>query len=487
MILIPLYCNAQPINSSEMNEETTLYPYLGLNNLYGYSDSLGNVVIAPQYENTGFFHNGIALVNREGEKDILINTDNEIIPISEKYEHLNFYLVGEETVVELTHYYINRWRFWDWEFLPDLNILGGNSPQKRLFDTEVSREKHTLILVERNEKLKVNKGERGDLGLHHRLYYLEDEIVWVDDELYRLENKKVRKIAKNIVKNLTSEAPHFIQKKGGFFQVIDKNGGLVYDKKFKLTLNLELTVNTKEVVIPTESVHPYKSMMGDFYRDKQKNIFLSPDFEKPFPKMIQEYTLSHAITAEDIIKKAQVISPLDSTDRFVLVLNFGKDIYVIDTAGNWHSPEENYKEIRVVSRAESKIIYPPHNYFIENPNLPDGWKIYSIVEFHNNNALLWVETRSENERLQGVWDLNTKEWLVKPKYYSINFWTYAAPYVGYQTKENGKWGFFDLEESRVHIEESYETIHGGYWGTQNNTSRPFFIDVKSRKEYRESQ
>ncbi|MBQ2928902.1 MAG: WG repeat-containing protein [Clostridia bacterium] len=48
------------------------------NNLHGYVDAMGNVVIAPQYDDGGLFQNGYAVVEKNGEY-LLINRENCVI------------------------------------------------------------------------------------------------------------------------------------------------------------------------------------------------------------------------------------------------------------------------------------------------------------------------------------------------------------------------------------------------------------------------
>ena len=85
---ICFYCLGQNLEM-EANTHKKLYPYLGTNNLYGYADLEGNVLIEPQYARAGFFQNNVAIVRMEGEKEKLINSNNQQIPIPLNYTNSN--------------------------------------------------------------------------------------------------------------------------------------------------------------------------------------------------------------------------------------------------------------------------------------------------------------------------------------------------------------------------------------------------------------
>src|SRR5690554_4287145 len=132
IFFIFIYCQGQAFQNMKEDNEQELYPYLGRNNLYGYADKDGNVIMKPQYDEVDFFYNGIAVVRKKGEKEILINKKNEVIPIPQEYDELYLYPTFDQVFIEVKKYTTNRLRFWQWEFLPGFHIIGGGSSDNRL-------------------------------------------------------------------------------------------------------------------------------------------------------------------------------------------------------------------------------------------------------------------------------------------------------------------------------------------------------------------
>ncbi len=484
-VLICFSCHGQNAEPLKSNNTKILYPYLGADDCYGYADSEGNILIEPQYDKAGFFYNGVAIVRRNGEQEKLINTNNQIVSIPIKYNELRIHPFSDYTFLELTETYHNRWRFWEWKFLPDFSFFG-TSARNRLFDTEVMREKRTLYWLEGQQEIQSKKGGLGAGDTYFYLSAVNKHTIQVDDAFYRIGHQKIKRMIKNVKTYKQLERNCYLQKKGGFFRIIDSTGALVTAQKFVPQLEVELEVAGRYFTLTIESYHPTYRKSADLYKDDQENTYVYPDLNKKFPKKINAYPFKDTITATEILKQAQSFVSIPESDRFLLVTNFGREVYVLDTDGNWKNPNESSDKITVVSQV-GNILWPTYPDVLGTPLLSEGWRVSSFRIFNKNENEFKISIRNNEESLQGVWDSNTQSWIMLPEYYWIADHPIRNRLVRFQIKKDGKWGIYDLESNTVHIPATYDYINKDGWVRlyENNDLKEFYLEIATRREFRD--
>ena len=481
---ICFYCLGQNLEM-EANTHKKLYPYLGANNLYGYADLEGNVLIEPQYARAGFFQNNVAIVRMEGEKEKLINSNNQQIPIPLNYNELKQHSFLAYTIIELTETYSNRWRFWEWQFLPDFSIMGSSS-RNRLFDTEVMREKRSLYWLEGNRKIDSKKGSKGNGETYFYLNQVDENKVQVDDKLYQIENGKIKLIVNNVKIGREVNEAYFLQKERSYFRIIDSSGKKISEQKLQPLLEIELEVEGTHYILSTESHYPSYHKSAHFYKDDKGYNYIYPDLMKKFPSKINSYNFQDSINAMEILDQAQTFVPIPNSDRFLLVLNRGKSVFAIDTAGNWQNPDENMAQIKVVTPS-GKSLWPAPSYELGTPLLPDGWNISSFRSLDKTKNWFKIHIKNEDQHLQGLWDTNTQTWIMPPINYQLGYSIYRNKFLSFQTEKNGKWGFYDLENQQVHISPTYKSVDGTGWVYHDDmgVSKRFYLDIENKKEFKE--
>src|SRR5690606_18574468 len=77
-----------------------------------------------------------------------------------------FYSLNDYTLVEVHRDYTNRWRFWEWDFLPGFSVTGVTR-DNRLFDTKVSRRKKILYLLNDIQPRKIFSSRETIECFHH--------------------------------------------------------------------------------------------------------------------------------------------------------------------------------------------------------------------------------------------------------------------------------------------------------------------------------
>lgn len=486
-IVVCTACQAQPTKSTEMNDnkaKDALYPYLGADGRYGYADKDMQVVIPPQYSSAEFFDsNGLAVVQDEGGKYGVINNDNQLLVPFVK-ERFRLFSVGDQTLIETSVHYTNSLRFWEWQFWPGFSLTG-SSTDKRLFDTQVLREKVTLRWLEKNRILKTRRGPAHTSYLRFRIRNLSENKVLIDNDLYKIESSGATKLASNIEEVVDQR--QLLQSGSKGYRLVDIDGKSRRKTWLKPITELDLEINGQPdtLVIKKQDNYGLHSK-GDFYRDRKNNTVVSTAFDKVFPTIIDEYTHSDTLSARDILDKSRYIAPIPGTDRFMIVLNDLKTLTALDTNGHWHPAAAHYEDFRLMTTSRTHILWPPVTYFLNKKDVPAGWEAHQVAEF-DGNELYKISIRRDKIRLQGIWDNSRKAWVLEPEYATLNPLGYAGRFISFRRMEGGKWGIYDLTEQRVHISETYLSITpGGMVQLARGDQRlTFYLDVETRREFRD--
>lgn len=486
-IMLCQSCFGKHTTQMEQDATKTLFPYLDIDGRYGYADSTGNIWIEPQYDRADFFHNGVAVVRRKGEKDMLINTDNQPVAIPIKYTALRLLPFQGYTFIELTEEYTNHLRFWEWQFLPDFSFFGTPS-RNRLFDTEVLREKRSLYWLEGQYRIQSKKGGKGKGNTYYAVRPVAENRVQVDDKFYQMEPSTMKRIAKGVVTHKFVEDSYYLQKKGKSLQVVDSTGKRVMPIKLQSITELTLDVDGVPLVLPIEAKQPFYYKLADFYEDESGNSYVHPDLSKPFPRHIKPYPFQDSITAAEILKKAQAVAAVPESDQFLLTLDFGDRVFALDTAGNWQNPNAIIGKITVVSRSGS-ILWPGYESVLGSLTLPDSAKVTSFHPFeqHSNWYMVRIQ-QGEEQRLTGVWDKEAASWLMSPQYYETSYSIFQHRFLTFKIRKDGKWGVYDLINRKVHIPAIYDFIDGEGWAyLYDETPKGFYLNMATRQEFREKK
>lgn len=488
LMIFCIVCKAQIMENTTPDSERTLYPYLGANNQYGYADAKGKVVIEPQYTSVNFFYNGLAVVRINGGQEQIINTHNEVVPLPVHYDEVRIHAVAHYAFVETTEYYDNRWRFWEWRFLPGFSIIGGGSSDSRLFDTKVAREKRTLYWWEAGELMATKRGRRSAGETYYFLRDVGGGVVQIDDELYELEGSKVKRLARNIEPYKMVDGNLLMRKTNRGYRIVDNRNNDVLKRTFKPRSEQVLDVADSTFVMKTENMGIRRKPI-EWYVDNENQVFVYPDFSKPFPTRIHANTWSEDASSLGILTKTQQIASIPHTDRFLMVLNFGKTVHALDTTGVWHDPETHYDDIRVLSAGVSSIIWPPYRYFVGDPPLPEGAEIQRVQEFGRDTKVFQVTITNGEKRRIGVWDSGLSEWLMEPIYAQIHMYRIQPRFLSFQSVEDEKWGFYDLSERSIHIPPIYDSVQGNGWVRMEAESNQqfFYLDITTKLEFRAPQ
>ena len=458
-----------------------LYPYLDSSGLYGYADSTGSLVIQPAYKEAGKFSDrGYAVVAIGSNKMGVIDQQNQVI-IPFEYEQVHIYELDNYTVASLSKTYINKWRFWDWKFLPGLNLLGGGSRDNRLFDTRVKRKKQSVVILGSSVKQIMSRRVNGKYSSSYfDVRALTDNRLLIEGVLYKIAAKGAKRLAQ--VKMIPERMDQFFNTYENKLYLLDSMGKRVDKDGFTRLSSIEFKINNN--VHTLELGLERRNQIAKAYKNKHGQVFIFPDFEKALPLRLQDNLKDTALNAIDVLQQAYMLYPVPNQPYFFWM---GKDssrqpfFKFLDTAGRWHNdlPDNNGF---TVNRGDNSILWPRSEYYISKDDLPQGWHVSLIYPLWDED-LYEVRIRKDSISKEGIWNLKDKKWLIQPKYESVN--RVEDHYWRFQKDKEGLWGVLDNQGKEL-IQPKYFFIDSEGW-TQLKLKKgyaTFYLHLPTLKEFR---
>lgn len=457
------------------------YPYLGKNGLYGYADGEFRVHIAPQYKRADFFtKQGFALVTDTTNKMGIIDKNNKpVVPIAQ--EHIVLHELSDFTLAEIRTPYSANYRFWDWEFLPGFDIIGGGSNDKRLFDTHVQRKRITVYLLG-DRPLQITSATFSASAYNSNYLHvvpLADNQILIEGKVYALRKNGSRVVATNIDDILPDGT--FAQRKGEVLRIVDRQGEQTVNSKYVLLDTITFQVNG----VPLSNRLAKGRGKRAVYSDQKGRRFVYPDFTKSLPRVILNKSEGE-LTTEEVLQKSTLIASVAKSDYFVFMgKTDGKRFFwFLDGAGNWHSTLPSAISF-IVTTPAGEILWPEHDYYITSDKLPAGWSIREIRAL-TDKALFRITLTAADGTRQGIWNLDKKQWVIAPEYYKVQPLGNDFRQWAFQADKDGFWGVLDAV-GELQLAPKYASIssHGQVRLEEQGKTHTFFLQLPSLKEFRE--
>src|SRR5699024_728068 len=118
-------CTSRDKSAPSAADKDHLTPWLATNGRFGFVDSVGKLVIQPEYSDVRLFKNGFAVVKKDGKYGV-INTKNEVV-VPFKYAAAEIEDRGGYTFLVTKKEYNAWWNFWEWKIWPGLSFLGSST------------------------------------------------------------------------------------------------------------------------------------------------------------------------------------------------------------------------------------------------------------------------------------------------------------------------------------------------------------------------
>ena len=462
-----------------------LFPYMDRNGLFGYVDKRQQIYIKPQYKHASpFDHNGYAVVTSTENENAVINKDNTIIV---PYVNESIYLLtlDEYTLAKVSDRYDANYRFWEWRFLPGLNLLGGGSNDKRLFDTDVVRLRETLFLLgKKNRKIASITRSIENRRINLKTHPLTNNQFLSEGNLYTIGKKGPKKLASNIIQKLDNNT--FLQQRGSSIRIIDQNGISISKAKYKAVKALELKTGDAIASLDLDMDMEMDLRITNAFQDQKGNVFIDPDFSKSLPKQVNDHTLPKGITTADILNRVWNVRAIPHSNYFLFqCANFRESQHLyLDTEGNWHDTLPDSVSLTIVNNI-NEITWPKASHYISSKDIPEGYQVYTI-ERSGASDYYMIRLRNGEMQLSGVWDFGAKQWLISPKFYQI--YTLGNDFMKwrYSLEKDGTWGIVD-QKGTVLIEPTYHSIgtDGRVQLKEGGKYISFYLHLPTLKELRE--
>ncbi len=255
-------------------------PYLTKNNNYIYVDkNLKQQLNTPFEHAEKFTKTGYAIVKDKDRKAAVIDSYGHII-IDYTKESIELEAVENLTLMKKSIEYDKKMPFWKWEW----NILGGGVTKTQPYrKTEIRiLESNQLIASEDIPYL------QGSANIWY--YSLDENHILMNGKLYKIKNKKLKKLKSNI--EFALDKGRYIPSSSNKYNIYDIKKNKPILANMVGTDRLEITLNKQPFVLDSiNQNYNYDPDIPKLLQNSNTNdIYTYPLYDKPFPKQIVNAT-----------------------------------------------------------------------------------------------------------------------------------------------------------------------------------------------------
>lgn len=510
LILIVMFLSDTGI--AQEKSTTTLYPWLARSGKFGYCDSAGKNIIKPRFDDAQPFRNGYAIVGENGRYGVIDAAQRTIIPL--EYPSAQLFSDGLFDLVITKKGYNAWWRFWQWKFIPEFNILSTSNHGPFLV-TKVPKATWTILSIPDKKVLLRQKRMEGktDNAQYWKKDWYPDQGIPADIQIsssgnsLKVRNKlflcgadhKLKHVAGHVLELMNDTAALIF--KNGKYVKLDITGEVQEKETYVMLDSVQFQVDpgiTVDVKKQSEEMYPFPTIAAFILKGADGNTYLSPELSKPLPIHVQDYKRGDVSgTAAEIMKRAITIASLPGTQYFLVVSAFGENnerkCLLLDSNGNWHTNIPAYEGLdQMLNNGDLLFTRGTKKGILTNDlkfkDLPFDYRAYPLPFSKYMYSGKDVVTQK-----YGIYNTAKQDWQVSPGYSYIG--NEIAPgsciYTEIRKDENGterEWyGLVDIKTGKVITPSIYNMItHDGRVGvTENGQQIYFYINPITGKEYRE--
>ncbi|HLR38105.1 MAG TPA: WG repeat-containing protein [Chitinophagaceae bacterium] len=495
--------------SAPSADKDHLTPWLATNGRFGFVDSVGKLVIQPEYSDVRLFKNGFAVVKKDGKYGV-INTKNEVV-VPFKYAAAEIEDRGGYTFLVTKKEYNAWWNFWEWKIWPGLSFLGSSTGPFLL--TKVPKAQWEVRTLPQRQKLYSKRKLDFDLGVSYwnkgwqPSRYIPENLkpnrltrhyFRLGKRFYRIaKNEKLKKQSGKMVKLLNDST--FIYRKGKQYYVENAEGKILQHKRYTKEDKLfTQTFSGDRIVIPVKNpdMPPYRIIQHPLYKDDSGHFYIYPAMDMAFPSEVGDYKHDTIeVPGNEILKAAVLVSPWNEDD--FLILSFagskrGYRVYFLNRNGQWENSMPNYNNI-VPNHSSRDLVIIHGKQFL---SIDDQ---FHIKKFPGDFIPIWGHSdwyfvKDAASQKYGLYHLKEQKWLIEPKYYALE--TTAQPDVAIysveakdSTHKTVKYGLLNMETQKEITPPIYHWIEedGRVRISGKEKNIEFYIDLKTGREYRDKE
>jgi len=473
IILLPVMACAQGATHHKNRDMEQLIPYLTQGGYYKYVNSNLRAVIDSEFwDATLFSSTGYAQVYDPQKGTGIIDRQGDFV-LAYQPKEVELSVTHNITLVRKIRKYSNNLRFWDWDY----NIFSG-------LNQDVKRKEIEISVLETGQVLYAKKMgiDNDEPDIH--VDSINSTHFLLNNNLYRIQNKRLRLMDNNILSNLQDN--RLIKE--------NKNSFTIYslDKKSKLKLSgtseIPLSINGRDTVLKIESQERFPPRIPRLLKDQRTGaIYSYPKYDKKFPTEI--FTDNPA--ERQFLNEVSLIASVDQSPYFILAkfdYTLRKYIYrYIDDTGHFHR-EISVPHFLIVDQLNS-IIWPDSKEFIPDSAIEKDWAIKRLYRNSMTENLYTIQLHKNDKELKkGLWNSQLKKWELHPQYAEIMILDLDKRIFALKDSGATDYYLFNGISQKPVNNKKYKYMYYNHLVTPLSADKPaksYYINIYTGQEYKE--
>lgn len=459
-----------------IKNEIHWFPYLTNKGDYVYVDRKLNRPIKQSFAYAEpFLPTGYAIVGDRDRRNAVIDSGGNLV--QDYTEHvIDLSAVGDITLMRMVREYEKKMPIWKWEW----NIMGGGVRKEQTYHQVQIRVLETgqTILSEDVPY------DEDSFSLHHVV--LDENHIVLNDVLYEIKHRKLKKLNKAMTYSL--DQSRYIPYASGQFSIYKAGEKQALLSNLSGTTQLHVRVNNQPFLLDSINQDRYAPLVPKLLQDtKHDEIYVFPQYDKAFPKQIQQATAAQIAFLKDV----SLVYSINNSPYFILGrFNYDHDVWAFD----WLYLDQQGNLLDKVE-VTGFYILDQVNYLV----WPDRYMLFSEKELqkdlgkrkaqvvHQSDKLYIVKTQRENEEpKEGLWNAESQEWDIQPDYHSLKVLDGARQIFAIQKEHNGNYSLFNNSTKSTYGVNTYKNIYtNGLVHLADDKEAYFYIDILTGKEYRD--
>ena len=473
-------CAKEPNRCIDMKVEKSIdwIPYLTHKGDYVYVDkNLERQIEYSFAQAKPFLPTGYAIVwDGEGKNAVIDSKGNLVVDYTDESIVLN--VVGNLTLIKKVLDYDKKMPIWKW----DWNILGSSIIKNKTYH------KVDIHVLETNQIILSEDVPYDENSYSLNYESLDENHFILNNILYEIKNKRLKKIKSDIVYGL--DKGRYIPNSETKFSIYSTNSKKPLLSDLVGTNEFHLVVNNQSLLLDSINLDRYSPIVPKLLKERKNDkIYAFPQYDKAFPSHINQANENQL----DFLKEVSLVYSINNSPYFILGrFNYDHDVWAydwmyLDEQGNLLS-EVKVKDFYMMDQI-GYVIWPDKYMILSKEELEKDWKIGKIEYVYQSENLYIVDTKlNEEKSKKGVWNADTKEWVLAPLYFSIRILDSVNQTLAIQEHEGENFFVYSYKEKRAVTSAKYVTIYSsGMVMVKKEIDKDvyFYIDLLTGKEYRD--
>ncbi|WP_423822316.1 WG repeat-containing protein [Salinisphaera sp. SPP-AMP-43] len=477
-------------------------PWLGHDGRYGLATADGKVVVAPRFADAQPGIGGIAPVADDADHWGLVDARGDTI-LPRDYARVVLVATGHTPIAIAKQEYNAWWRFWDWQVLPEFNILSTASHGPWLV-TEVPRAKWTVFdLGSGNTLLQRDLSDAPSYDSYWQDSWRPSRQIpneleydsWPADARLRLGHTlyaataagDIQAIADDVIWR-TRNGDFVQQRRDATYRRLDIDGHPKDDHRY--TARSAVTLTTSQGA--TAVIHN-----PQLFEDDQGRFFVAPDLSKPLPTRLADYRFDdgRVLRAQDLAGPASaILASVPNSPWFLMISRlYPSDeadpvayAFFIDSEGRW-APDWHARPgfTRMLSNGDMLFAWT-EPYGVVQPDLSFTALPMSRMAQYALGPDRYAGRDAKGRH--GIYDSADGRWVFRAADTEVATtplrWAQTAVYT-----RNHRRGLIDVQTGQAITEAIYDWIDDDGRATMSNNGcrHEFYLDPETGRAYRDAE